>query len=120
MQIVVSGELDVATVSQLDGALRLAWASADAIVLDMRKLTFIDFIGANLIIAAASRIERSGGHLTIVSGSAELAWLLELYGVDRLLELSDTPPRRAATAAGGGRVTAGNRGPQTTVAASTR
>lgn len=92
VHVAIGGELDIASVGQLDAALRLAWASADTIVLDVRGLEFIDFSGTTLLTEADRRIRRSGGRLIVVRGSADLEWLFALYGIDRVLEFVDPTP----------------------------
>ncbi|MDP9346795.1 MAG: STAS domain-containing protein [Actinomycetota bacterium] len=89
IHVVVRGELDIAAVPQLDIALRRAQAVADAVVLDLRELQFIDSSGAQLILAADRRIRWSGGRLIVVRGPAEIDWFLALVGMDELLELVD-------------------------------
>jgi anti-sigma B factor antagonist len=97
VHIVVGGELDIATVPQLDAALRRAWASSDVLVVDLRKLEFIDSSGAHLIVDADRRIRRAGGRLIIVRGPREVDWLFGLLGLDRALEFVDRPPTGAAS-----------------------
>ena len=110
MHVVLGGELDIATVSELDAALRLAWASSDVIVLDLRELEFIDSSGVHLLVAADRRIRRAGGRLIVVRGPWEIDWLFVLLGIDRVLELVDSAApvsrRRAthASTAGGSHV----------------
>jgi anti-sigma B factor antagonist len=104
VHVVLGGELDVGAVTLLDAALRRAWASSDVIVVDLRELEFIDSSGAHLIIDADRRIRRAGGQLIVVRGPWEVDWLFVLLGIDRVLELVDSPPpltRRRAFNAGG-------------------
>jgi anti-anti-sigma factor len=86
--------LDIATVSEVDHALRRAEAAASLVVFDLRGLDFVDSCGAHLILAADRRIRRAGGRLVIVRGSLEVQWLFALMGLDRELELVDEPPGR--------------------------
>lgn len=90
--VVVTGELDIGTVPQLDRALRRAQADATLVVLDLRELEFVDLSGAYLLLAADRRIRRAGGRLVVVRGNAEVEWFLALIGLDRELELVDWPP----------------------------
>ena len=99
VQVTLSGELDIATVSEVDRALRRAWATSDVIVLDLRKLEFLDSSGAHLIMDAHSRIRRAGGRLITVGGASDIGWLLTLMGVDRVVELVDQPPSGDSQAA---------------------
>jgi stage II sporulation protein AA (anti-sigma F factor antagonist) len=90
IRIVVSGELDIATVPVLDSALRSAGHVAALIVVDLRDLEFIDSSGAQLLLTAdRSMREAAGGRMLVVRGSYEVDWLLGLLGFDRELELVD-------------------------------
>jgi anti-anti-sigma factor len=88
----LSGELDIANYTHLDAALRLAWASSDVVVVDLRELEFIDSSGTRLLVDADRRIRRAGGRLIVVRGPWEVDWLFVLLGIDRMLELVDSPP----------------------------
>jgi anti-sigma B factor antagonist len=96
-RVTVAGELDIATMSQLDDALRRAQADAPLVVLDLRALRFIDGSAAALIVAADRRIRHAGGRLVVVRAPAAVQWVFELIAFDRRLELVDHPP--AATSA---------------------
>ena len=100
VHVVLGGELDITAVPELDAALRLAWASSEVIVLDLRELEFIDSSGVRLMVEADRRIRRAGGRLIVVRGPWEIDWLFVLLGIDRVLELVDSSPlsRRAAHA----------------------
>jgi len=87
-----SGELDIATVPELDRFLRATEVEAGSVVLDLRELELMDANAAQLIVEADRRIARAGGRLIVVRGSAMVDWFLQLIGVDRLLELVDRPP----------------------------
>jgi len=90
--VVLGGELDIANCTHLDAALRLAWASSDVVVVDLRELEFIDSSGTRLLVDADRRIRRAGGRLIVVRGPWEVDWLFVLLGIDRMLELVDSPP----------------------------
>jgi anti-sigma B factor antagonist len=75
----------------LDHSLRVAGESGKDVVLDLRELDFIDSSGAHLLINADRRVRRSGGRLRIITGSGEVAWLLQLVGVDRERDLIEPP-----------------------------
>ena len=76
--IVVSGELDIATVAQLDHALRDAESVAPQIVLDLGGLEFMASCGARLLIEADARIRRAGGRLEIERAPEGLHWMIAL------------------------------------------
>lgn len=97
-RVVVSGELDIEAVPELDRALR--HADAPLVVLDLRELEFIDSSGAHLLLAADRRIRRAGRRLVVVRGGVEVEWFFALIGLDRALELVDRPPTAASTRGG--------------------
>jgi|NGEPerStandDraft_8_1074529.scaffolds.fasta_scaffold78701_1 anti-sigma B factor antagonist len=82
-RLTVSGELDVATAPRLDRALRRAQADAAVVVLDLRRLDFMDSSGGHVMLAADRRARASGGRLAVVRGAAKFDRLLDLMGIDR-------------------------------------
>lgn len=98
-RVVVSGELDIATVGAFDDALRQAEADAALVVLDLRELDFVDCSSAALMLAAHRRISEAGGRLGVVRGPPQIDWYFELIGLDRELELVDRPPAAVGTPA---------------------
>ena len=94
--VTVTGELDIATVPELDRALHRA--DATLVVLDCRALEFIDSSGAHLLVATDRRIRKAGGRfVVVVRRGDEVEWLLALTGVDREVELTyELPAARAA------------------------
>jgi anti-anti-sigma factor len=98
IRVALVGELDVATVPETDRALRRAEAATRLVVLDLRRLEFIDAGAAALILAADRRIRTAGGRLVVVRGPAEVDLLFELLGLDRQLELVDWPSATASFA----------------------
>ena len=90
------GELDFATSPLLDDALHRAEADARLIVLDLRRLAFVDCSGLRVIVAAHHRARRRGGRLVVVRGAAAIERVLTLTGAHRELELVDLLPPSAA------------------------
>jgi len=58
-RVTVTGEMDIATVPQLDAALRLAEAGSASVVLDLRGLEFMHSSAAHLLRAADRRLART-------------------------------------------------------------
>ena len=65
VRVVVAGELDIATVPELDLVLRDAESVAPRVVLDLGGVDFIASCAAQLLIEADARIRRAGGRLKI-------------------------------------------------------
>ena len=92
----VEGELDLATSPQLDDALHRAEADARLIVLDLRRLAFLDCNGLRVILAAHHRAHRTEGRLVVVRGPTAVERVFTLTDAHRELELVDLPPPWAA------------------------
>jgi anti-sigma B factor antagonist len=89
--ITLSGELDLATVPQLEDALSDAEAAAGRmVVIDLRPLEFMDLAGARSILAADRRVRRNGRELHVVAGPRARR-LFRLAGFDGLSILDDSP-----------------------------
>lgn len=92
-----TGELDMATVGEATRALHDAQARAhDGLVLDLRRLTFMDCAGLQLLLDAASWARQADVPLTVVRGPRTVHRVLELTGVDRTLPVVDLHPGDAA------------------------
>lgn len=97
VRVTLSGELDIAVVPQFDAALRRAEAESPSVILDLRRLEFMDCAAAGMLLAAHRRIGRAGGRLTVVPGTAEVAWFLTLIGMERQLEIVGHPTAASPT-----------------------
>jgi len=89
LRIAVAGELDLATVGQLDevvdGALRDA---THTVVLDLRELDFMDSTGIGALLRAQQRLRATGRHLVLVkSPSTPIAQILAVTGADSEIEV---------------------------------
>ena len=92
IQIVPSGELDIATAPQLERAIAEATAAAVAeLVLDLRQLTFMDSTGLRALAQANVNAEAAGTRLAIWRGSHQIERVLEISGLGTLLPLADAP-----------------------------
>jgi anti-sigma B factor antagonist len=91
--IIVTGDLDAATAPRLRQALLdLETDGVDRVVLDLRRLSFVDSFGLGVIISTKSRLSQEGNALCLVAGEGQrtLRRLLEIAGVDRLLPVHAT------------------------------
>ena len=90
------GELDVATVGTLRAALDVAIAdtlrpardgfeSAARLLVDLRRLSFIDSSGVHLLVALDQRAQRDGFQLTLVAPAPPIDRAIMLCGVDQVL-----------------------------------
>ena len=64
----LKGELDIASVPQVESVLRRAEDDAKPLVIDLSELQFIDSSGLRLVLGAEARAQEAGVSLTIVHG----------------------------------------------------
>jgi anti-sigma B factor antagonist len=84
--IIVSGELDLATVPQLSAAVA-EHSDAGLLVLDLTAVTFIDSTGLRVLIQADRACARSGSRLAVLAGDGPVRRLLGLCKLDGRLAL---------------------------------
>jgi anti-sigma B factor antagonist len=88
----VSGELDLASSPELEQELERATASdLELLVIDLRKLEFMDSTGLSVLVRAHQRATQSGKRFAIVKGPQQVQRLLSLTGVAERLTVVDEP-----------------------------
>src|SRR3712207_807751 len=92
VRIALAGELDISTGIQLDEELR-RWEEhgSDPIVVDLRRLEFMDSSGLRTLIAADSRAREGGRRLVIVQGPDVVQRVLRVTRLDERLETRSEP-----------------------------
>ena len=101
VRVTMIGDLDVATVPQLDQVLRRAQADARVVVLDLRGLRFIGCGGVKLMLETDDRVRQAGGRFVVVRGSSEAERLFALVAIDGRLDFVDQPADHVAPALAG-------------------
>jgi len=97
VRVAPAGELDLATASALElQLLELRESGFDRIVLDLRRLTFMDSTGIALLLTEDRRARDNGHDFTLIRGSHAIQRVLEVCGVSGLLRFE---PSRAEMAA---------------------
>ena len=92
-RLVVSGELDLSSAEELETHLKQIESSEpDVLVLDLRKLEFMDSTGLRTVIAADARARERGARLVVVRAPDEVDRVFRLTRMDQHLELVDEPP----------------------------
>ena len=84
------GELDLDGCLEFERAVR--WAqdgAATAILIDLDGLTFIDSTGVRILLLAHSRAARSPRPLRFTRGKGQVAKIMDLTGLNRVLEFAD-------------------------------
>jgi anti-sigma B factor antagonist len=88
-QLTLVGELDLATLHVLERELEQIVASENRLVLDLRRLEFVDSSGLHALLRADRRFTDAGGQLTIVRGPRAVERLFRLTGLDTRLRIVD-------------------------------
>ena len=92
MCVRLSGELDLNRAYTVDEELRTVEAMhPETIVLDLRRVTFVDSAGLARIVAARRRAARSGRRLAVVRSCAAVQRLFALTAMDHHFELVSEP-----------------------------
>lgn len=86
--IVVSGEIDLASAPRVEEALK--GFSGQPVVLDLRRVEFMDSAGLKVLLNERARLEESGGDLKLVVGEGAVVRLLELTGVSQAFSIRQT------------------------------
>lgn len=91
-RVVLSGELDIASADGLEKQLAAAEVDSPAtLVLDLRRLEFIDSTGLRTLVAADERARSEGRRLVIACGPNAVARILTVTMLDQRLEVVDDP-----------------------------
>jgi anti-anti-sigma factor len=85
------GELDLTTASVAEDELAAAERSHQLVVLDLRKLSFMDSTGLGLIVFAQRRARESGHRFVVVQGPPQIQRVLELTGLTAWVEVVSDP-----------------------------
>ena len=85
--VYAAGDLDLATVAQLQRVLHAAGRGAQLVLLDVRQLTFLDIVGVRAIAVFSTRVRAAGGRVVVLRGSHRMQRMLfALPGLGPLVE----------------------------------
>jgi anti-anti-sigma factor len=88
VRVIATGELDIATVPELEAALLDEMANHRHVLLDMSGVTFMDSMGISLLVSPVNEAEVNGWNLGIRDAMADpVRRVLRLTGIDPLLPL---------------------------------
>jgi anti-anti-sigma factor len=91
-RIALVGELDIASAPQFEEGLEKVEAGAPAVlVLDLRKVEFIDSTGLRAVISADERARSAGRRLVIIRGTTAVERVFSVTQLDQRLEIVDDP-----------------------------
>lgn len=90
--VALEGELDISTAPRVEEELRgVEGERPPVVVLDLRKLTFLDSSGLRLVIEADARAREEGRRLVIVPGPPEVQRVFRVTLLDTRLDFVEDP-----------------------------
>ena len=87
--VALHGELDLATVDEVDDTLRTLATTKRRVILDLRGLRFLDSSGLRLIVEIDALVRRDGCNFTLVRGPDTVQRLFVITGLDSHLVFVD-------------------------------
>ncbi len=91
-RVTLVGELDIATAPQLEEGLeRVESDTPGVLVLDLRKVAFIDSTGLRAVIAADERARTAGRRFVIIRGTPAVERVFSVTQLDQRLQIVDDP-----------------------------
>lgn len=95
-QLAVAGEIDMDAAPQLLEAILLAHqATGGDVILDLRRVVFMDSRGLAAMITAHRHLARERAQLRLVNPRPAVAAVLEITGVESLFGIADPDVRRS-------------------------
>lgn len=90
----LDGDLDLSNARAVEGAIRGAEASRPGVImLDLRRVTFIDSTALRTIVSADVRARREGRKLVVVVGTEAVRRVFRITLLEWRLEIVDDPAR---------------------------
>jgi anti-sigma B factor antagonist len=90
--VAVSGELDLGTSPELEERLARAFdGGAELVILDLRRVEFMDSTGLRVLLGAHQRAHDTGRRFALLRGADQVERVLTLTGVRDLLTVVDAP-----------------------------
>ena len=102
--ITVAGEVDIATVPQLQERLAASAASGRPLIVDLDLVTFIDAAGLGVLASAASQAAAHGASLHAVCARYQVRRLFTITGLDRQIPLARTMTQACHNLAAAGEI----------------
>ena len=90
----LSGELDLATVGELEEAISGRLQAGEEVVVDLRPLEFMDSSGVRALVAGHQAAQEGAGSLVIVRApqGSEVDRVIDVSGIATALGMVDEPP----------------------------
>ena len=89
----VRGELDIATLPELEQAVtRMRAQGLERMVVDLRGLSFMDSMSIELLLRVHGELAATGAELVVVRGPRAVDRIFQVMKLERVLALVDEPP----------------------------
>jgi anti-sigma B factor antagonist len=88
--VTVAGEIDIATVAQLEKQLSALAVAGEVVLADLTQVSFIDAAGLRALGQAAGQAAEHGGRLHVICGRDHILRLFHLTGLDRRIAVVRT------------------------------
>ena len=92
----VRGEVDIATVGELEDKIASLGDPSAGLVLDLTETEFMDSSGLRLIVSTHERFAAGGGNLRVAVGPGPIYRLLDITGLLGHLDVHDTVEEAAS------------------------
>jgi anti-anti-sigma factor len=89
--VVLAGELDLVSAAVLERQVRTLRPAFDPIVLDLRRIDFIDSSGLRLLLSLRNDAKRDGKGLILVPGRPQIQRIFDLTATRGLFDWRDPP-----------------------------
>lgn len=92
VRLALEGELDIASAGQVERELtRIEREGPQVLVLDLRRLGFMDSTGLRIVVAADARAREQSRRLVVVRGPDAVQRIFRMTRLDERLEMVDEP-----------------------------
>jgi anti-anti-sigma factor len=91
------GEIDLATVDLVRGAVESTWQHGDELVIDLREVGFMDTSGLRYTLELHDRSQHEGWQLRIVRGPVPVRRVFDVAGLEPRLPFVDDPSETPAS-----------------------
>lgn len=81
------GELDIATVGEVDRALHVAYG--DHVIVDLRRVSFVDSVALSRFVVAARQHEAAGSRVILAGARGPVRRVLAITHLDDVLPYAD-------------------------------
>lgn len=88
--LTLAGEIDLDTSADVGQALAAVAAPRARVVVDLRRVTFIDSSAINVFIAAHRDLTEAGGRLRLAGPAESVTRTLEIVGIDTFIDIFST------------------------------